>query len=62
LADAVRQFEFIQSKILGVIFNCTVESSGKYGKHYYKKYYHKYYARNYEKASNSAANVKRNSK
>lgn len=63
LADAVRQFEFIQSKILGVVFNCTVESSGKYGKRYYRKYYHRYYSRNYEKASNAAiAKAKRNAK
>lgn len=36
---AVRQFEFVESKILGIIYNCTTESSGAYGKKYYKKYY-----------------------
>ena len=38
---AVRQFEFVDSKILGVVFNCTHEESSfgrKYGKKYYKKY------------------------
>lgn len=39
LKDAVRQFEFVGSKILGVTYNCATESSGSYGKKYYKKYY-----------------------
>ena len=43
LADAARQFEFINSKTLGVVFNCTSEHSGKYGKGYYKRYYKRYY-------------------
>ena len=41
LNNAVRQFEFVDSKILGVVFNCTHEDSSfgrKYGKKYYKKY------------------------
>ena len=42
LADAARQFEFINSKTLGVVFNCTSEHSGKYGKGYYKRYYKRY--------------------
>ena len=45
LADAVRQFEFIQSKTLGVVFNCTGEYSGNYAKGYYKRYYKRYYNR-----------------
>jgi Mrp family chromosome partitioning ATPase len=32
LSDAVRQFEFIDSKILGVVFNCATESGRSYGK------------------------------
>ncbi len=36
---AVRQFEFIESRILGVIYNCTTDNGGAYGKKYYKKYY-----------------------
>lgn len=43
LAEAVRQFEFIDSKILGVVINCTVETSRTYGKSYYKRYYKRYY-------------------
>ena len=43
LADAVRQFAFINSKILGVVMNCTVESTRTYGKGYYKQYYKRYY-------------------
>ena len=37
--ETVRQFEFIEAKLLGVICNCTTEETGKYGKKYYKKYY-----------------------
>lgn len=39
LLATVNQFEFIESKILGVIYNCASESTGRYGyKSYYKKY------------------------
>lgn len=57
LSEAVRQFEFISAKILGVVFNCTSEHGGNYGKGYYKNYYRRYskkyykgygYGRNYE--------------
>ena len=47
LADTARQFDFIQSKILGVVFNCTSEHGGNYGKGYYKHYYKRYYKRYY---------------
>ena len=47
LADTARQFDFIHSKILGVVFNCTSEHSGNYGKGYYKRYYRRYYKRYY---------------
>ena len=44
LADAVQQFAFIQAKVLGVVFNCTVEAGGNgYYKRYYKRYYRRYY-------------------
>ena len=39
LADTVRQFEFVGSKILGVTYNCATDNGGGYGKKYYKKYY-----------------------
>ena len=42
LSDTIRQFDFIGAKLLGVIYNGTTESVGKYGKRYYKKYYGKY--------------------
>jgi Mrp family chromosome partitioning ATPase len=38
-AETVRQFEFIEAKMLGVVFNCTSDHEGKYGKRYYKHYY-----------------------
>lgn len=43
LKEAVRQFDFIDAKILGVVYNCTTENSGRYGKGYYKRYYRRYY-------------------
>ena len=62
LAEAVRQFEFIETKILGVVVNCTSEHEGKYGKGYYRRYYKKYYkkygknyASNYENNDRSVA-------
>ena len=58
LADAVRQFAFINSKILGVVMNCTVESTRAYGKSYYRRYY-KYYGSSYANAD-SAAKSKNN--
>ena len=39
LTDAVRQFEFVDSRILGVAYNCATDNSNGYGKKYYKKYY-----------------------
>lgn len=51
LADAVQQFAFIQAKVLGVVFNCTSEPSGK---GYYKKYYKRYY-KTYGRACQGAA-------
>ena len=60
LAEAARQFDFINAKTLGVIFNCTSEHSGKYGKGYYKRYYKRYYksyrSYGYARAAQDAAN------
>ncbi len=49
LENAIKQLEFVNAKILGVIFNATYEDNFA-GKYYYgKKYYHgKYYGRGYE--------------
>ena len=50
LSETVQQFEFINAKILGVVFNCTSEHAGKYyGKGYYKHYYRRRYYRRYSK-------------
>jgi len=37
LSDTIRQFEFVDAKILGVVYNCSTDSN----KGYYKKYYRK---------------------
>lgn len=50
LNDAVQQFDFIGTKMLGVVFNCTSEGTGKgyYKKGYYRKgYYYRGYYRKY---------------
>lgn len=48
LFDTVCQFEFIDAKILGVVFNCVNEPGGKgYYKKYYKGHYRKYGKRYY---------------
>lgn len=49
-SNAVRQFEFVDAKILGVIYNCASENDGAYGKKNYKKYYSKYKG-NYQAAA-----------
>ena len=56
LADTVRQFAFINAKILGVVFNCTGEFGGKYGKGYYRRYYRRSYKyhKQYAKSNDSA--------
>lgn len=49
LSNAVRLFAFLKNnKILGVVFNCTSEHTGKYGKNYYRRYYRGYYRRYYK--------------
>ncbi len=50
LKDAVRQFDFINAKILGVVYNCTTESGGRYGKSYYRKYYRRQYKSYYNRS------------
>ena len=53
LTDTVNQFDFIQAKTIGVVFNAIHENGGKgyYNKKYYRRYYHRYgksYGRSYE--------------
>ena len=45
LSGAVREFEFVNAKILGVVYNCTADQMGTYGKKYYKRYYRRYYGK-----------------
>lgn len=40
--SAVHEFEFVNAKILGIVFNDANESGSKYGKGYYKSYQKKY--------------------
>ena len=49
LNSAIRQFEFVDAKILGVVFNCTSEHSARYGNRYYNRYYNKYYNKYYRR-------------
>ena len=42
LNSAVRQFEFVDAKILGVVFNCVSEEGRGYYQKYYRRYYRKY--------------------
>jgi Mrp family chromosome partitioning ATPase len=54
LNAAIRQFEFVDTKILGMVFNCTSEEGSGYGyrygyrNRYYNRYYRKYYKRYYK--------------
>ena len=45
LNDTIRQFEFMEAKILGVVCNCSTKSGGGYTKKYYKRYGSKYAGR-----------------
>jgi len=45
LTAAAREFEFVEAKILGVVYNCTNESGSGYSRRYYRRYYRKYYRR-----------------
>ena len=43
LNAAIRQFEFVDAKILGIVFNCITEGGSRYGRSYYRRYYRRYY-------------------
>lgn len=55
LSGAVREFEFVNAKILGVVYNCTADQIGGYGKKYYKRYYRRYYGKYVGKYSYAGA-------
>ena len=50
LTSAVRQFAFVDARVLGLVFNSTTDTGGGYGKKYgkYKKYYRKYRHNSYQ--------------
>lgn len=57
LSSSIKQFEFVNAKIMGVVLNCSkggAESGKKYGK--YGKYYGRYYGynRSYRSASGNS--------
>jgi len=56
LTESVQQFEFINAKILGVVFNCVSEHGGNYGNGYYKSYY-KRYGKKYAYGERSGSNA-----
>ena len=39
LSKAAKQFEFVGTKILGLVFNCVSEERSRYTNKYYRKYY-----------------------
>ena len=49
LNAAIRQFEFVNSRIVGVVLNCASDPSHVYGK-YYRKYYRGSYYQKFAKA------------
>jgi len=51
LTDAARQFEFVNAKILGIVYNCALEGGERYGKNYYKRHYKRYYKSYYGRGS-----------
>lgn len=43
LASAIRQFEFVDAKVVGIAYNCAKDHGARYSKRYYTKYGRKYY-------------------
>lgn len=60
LGAALDQFRFVDTRILGVVLNCTTEDSRRYGKRYYRGY-RRYYSR-YEGSYMSAAKAAKKDK
>ena len=48
LNTSVRQLEFVDGKILGMVFNCAREEGASYVRKYYRHYYRRYYRRYYK--------------
>ncbi len=63
LNGAIRQFEFVEAKIFGIVMNCVGDGSGRYYNRYYgKRYYKRYYRSYYSKYSYAAASAKSKAK
>ena len=50
LNAAIRQFEFVNSRIVGIVLNCASDPSHGYGKYHYRKYYRGAYYKKFEAA------------
>ena len=51
LSDAVKQFSFVDTRILGVVMNCALEETGAYGR-YYRGYRRSRYEGSYARQKN----------
>jgi capsular exopolysaccharide synthesis family protein len=56
LSLAVRQFAFVEARMLGFIYNCAVQVQGTYAKSYYKRTYKKYAGKFAADMTNAASN------
>lgn len=60
-ANAVRQFEFVEAKLLGIVYNCVAEHSKGYGrKYYYYSYGRRHAYKAYQREAASANQVGKN--
>ena len=62
LEDTIKQFDFVNGRILGLLMTYAQDRGLGYGKSYYKHYYHRYgkyrhYAKSYEEAYHEQQNV-----
>ena len=53
LSAAVKQFSFVDTRILGIVMNCATEENGAYGK-YYRGYHRSRYEGSYARQSREA--------
>ncbi|MBR6792916.1 MAG: polysaccharide biosynthesis tyrosine autokinase [Clostridia bacterium] len=51
LSSTVNQFDFIHTRVLGILMNGVTEPAAGYGKKYYKKYYNSRYGYSYKSKS-----------
>ena len=62
LNSAVRQFAFVDARVLGMVFNCTTEDGAGYGNKYYNRYYRRYYKKYYRQQGSQYAAADRKAK